>query len=82
MGFYAPKNLAYADVVVSAEYIPVSTKEEWAVCAGVDKLADGRNANGWWGKPSVWWNLRKGNIESLEKIAGILAKVCEVRHRQ
>jgi len=79
-GFYAPKNFAYARRIESRQCLRVSTKEEWAVNASVDQSGHGTSPKGWWGEPSVWWDMHRDDVEGRERLAGILARVCEARH--
>ena len=78
--FYAPKNFAYARKIESRECLRISSKEEWAARAGVNKSRDGISPKGWWGEPSVWWDMCQYDALSLEKVATILARVSEARH--
>lgn len=80
-GFYAPKNFAYAREIKSRKCLHIVSKEEWAALAGLDKSGDGGSPNGFRGEPSIWWDMRQNSCESQERVANILARVCEARHR-
>lgn len=85
-GFYAAwaegdENFAYARKRKRAKCLRVSTKEEWAVRAGIDKSRYGVSPRGWWGEPVARMDMNQDNAESLEEVADILAKVCKARHR-
>lgn len=59
----------------------VSTKEEWATCAGVANLGGAQHSpKGWYTHPCTFWDLDVDNADRLEEIASILAKVCQARH--
>jgi len=77
----APKNFAHALWRKRDKCLHISTKEQWAIRAGEDKSYDGRKGNAWWGiDAEVYWDMLQDSAASLEKLAAILAKVCEARH--
>ena len=80
-GFYAPKNFAFARKRETANCLRISTKEDWAIRAGVDKSRYCVSPKGWWGKPAAYMDIKQDDTESFEDIASILAKVCSARHR-
>jgi len=80
-GLYAPKNFAYARKISQRNCLLIATQEEWAIRANVDKSGDGGSPGGWWGEPDVWWYVLQDDTESRERVAGILARVCQARHR-
>lgn len=82
-GFYAPKNFAFARKRQQARCLRISTNEQWAIGAGVDRTCDGVSQKGWFpgGRRALWWDMPQNDIASEERLAGILAKVCEARHR-
>ena len=80
--FYADKkNFAFGSCRKFGAVIKISTKQEWAIKAGVAGTVDRVRANGWWGKPSVSWTIETLNKEELKQIETILARVCEARIR-
>jgi hypothetical protein len=87
-GFYAkyeenrnPKNFAYARKRETAKCLRISTKEDWAIRAGVDKSRYCVSPKGWWGKPAAYMDIKQDDDESLQEVASILAEVCKARHR-
>ena len=85
-GFYAkyeenrdPKNFAYARKRDTANCLRISTKEDWAIRAGVDKSRYCVSPKGWWGKSAAYIDIKQDDAESLQEVASILAKVCTAR---
>ena len=80
-GFYAPKNFAFARKIKSRKCLRTSTMEEWAIRAGIDRSRYCVRPTAFWGKPSADMCMNQDNVEIMEDVASILAKVCEARHR-
>lgn len=80
--FYADKkNFAFGSCRKLGAVIKISTKQEWAIQAGVEDTVDRVSENGWWGKPSVSWNIETSNKKKLKQVEKILARVCVARIR-
>lgn len=75
------ENFAYARRRKRAKCLRTSTKEEWAIRAGVDRSRYSVSPKGWWGEPAAYVDMNQDNAESLEEVASILARICQARHR-
>ncbi|MCJ7743188.1 MAG: hypothetical protein MUO99_01330 [Dehalococcoidales bacterium] len=80
-GFKAPKNFAFPLWQKQKNRLWIQAEKRWADGAGVSGSADHTDDKGVFGRPAVYWEVRKGDAERRNRVAAMLARVCEARHR-
>jgi len=67
--------------VVPDRCFPIQASKRKAIEAGVERLADRIDDNGWWDEPAVYWDVIEDDPISYNRAVEALGEICKSRPR-